>query len=111
MKIVRRRRRRRASIRTAARLSAAMHRATQATEATQALIEPLEGRRLLSVGLQGSNGVVLQSSGKPVALDYDANNHAVLVRYFANAAARDYSFGTNGEVDTNLDAIRDIAVG
>jgi uncharacterized delta-60 repeat protein len=95
----------RPSIRTAARLSAAIR------HATQPLIEPLEGRRLLSVAIQGSNGIMLQSTGKPVALDYDANNHAVLVRYFANAAARDYSFGTNGEVDTNLDAILDIARG
>jgi uncharacterized delta-60 repeat protein len=95
----------RASIRTAARLSAAI------SHATHALIEPLESRRLLSVDIHGSSGVVLPSTGKPVALDYDANDHAVLVRYFANAAARDSSFGTSGEVDTNLDAIRDIAVG
>src|SRR5207237_10398456 len=92
-----------ASNRTAARLSAATR------SATLPLHEPLEGRRFLSADIHGSNGVVLQSTGKPVALDYDVNNHAVLVRFLPSSTTVDRAFGANGEVDTNLDAIDDIA--
>src|SRR4051794_39077133 len=93
----------RASHRIAARLSAAVR------SAVPVLVEPLECRRMLAVDLHGSAGVILQSTGKPVVLDYDINNHAVLVRYFANSKVLDPSFGVAGEVDTNLDAITDIA--
>src|SRR5947209_1486243 len=96
----------RASHRTAARLSAA----TQPL--VYSLLEPLEGRRLLSVTVQGSNGVVVQSTGAPVVLDYDANQHAVLERYASGTTqVLDQSFGSGGQVATNLNAIADVARG
>jgi uncharacterized delta-60 repeat protein len=95
---------RRASHRTAARLSAAIR------CALPVCFEPLETRRLLAVDLQGSAGLILQSTGKPVELDYDAAGHAVLVRYLANTTSLDTSFGAGGAVATGLDSTTDIAV-
>jgi uncharacterized delta-60 repeat protein len=95
-----------ASHRPAARKSAA-----KVSCAVIPWIESLESRRFLSAVIQGSTGIVLQSSGKPVVLDFDANKHAVLERYFANSNVLDPTFGAAGEVDTNLDAITDIARG
>jgi uncharacterized delta-60 repeat protein len=95
---------RRASNRTAVRLSAATR------SATQPLLEPLEGRWLLAADIDASAGVVLQSTGKPVELDSDAAGHAVLVRYLPNSTSLDLSFGADGEVATGLNATTDIAL-
>jgi uncharacterized delta-60 repeat protein len=95
---------RRASHRTAARLSAATR------SSVQVLLEPLEVRRLLALDLHGSAGVVLQSTGKPVELDYDAAGHAVLVRFLAGTTTLDTSFGAGGAVATGLDTTTGIAL-
>jgi uncharacterized delta-60 repeat protein len=95
---------RRASHRTAARLSAATR------SPVRVLLEPLEARRFLAVDLHGSAGVVLQSTGKPVELDYDAAGHAVLVRFLAGSTTLDTSFGAGGAVATGVDTTTDIAL-
>src|SRR5689334_3512578 len=97
---------RRASNRSAARVSAAVQ------SSVLPLIECLESRQMLAVDVHFVSGLAMQSTGKVVALDVDGGNHAVLVRYLANSATIDTSFGVGGAVTIGgLVADSDIAVG